>query len=145
MREKERKKKEEKRERGGREVRKREREKGKKEEREKNLLDFMYCANNFFLLSTFDRLPCYEDGIPKDPSVYDDLIAAEGSSRTMIRVSSFIPRSHPRTCRISEPTTRREFDSHIEHIARFRVARIIRISIRLSDVCNMLVNIEQTA
>lgn len=114
-------------------------------ERERDLFSFIAQIILMLLFSfTFDRLPSYEDDIPKALSVYDDLIAAEGPSATMIRASSFIPWFHPRTCHISESTTRREFDSHIEHIARFRVAHIIRISIKLFDVCNTLVNIEQT-
>jgi len=42
--------------------------------------------------------------------VYEDLIAAEGPSRTMIRTSSLVPRSHPQICRISKST--RIWQSH---------------------------------
>jgi len=73
-------------------------------ERKRDLFDIAQITFvAFFLPSSFDRLPSYEDDISKAPSVYEDPIAAEGPSRTMIRASSLVPRSHPQICRISKP------------------------------------------
>lgn len=83
-------------------------------EREREIYPTLYThritRNPFFhtfFHHTFDRLSFYEGAIFRRLSVYDDLIATFSHDDT-----NHVPRSHPRSCRISEPTTRQEFDSH---------------------------------
>jgi len=83
-------------------------------------------------LPSFDRLLFYKGHIPKAivGLWWSDSEPKRRVSRdTMTRASNFVSRPHPRTCQIFKPRTRRKFDSHIERIARFSAAHIIRISI----------------